>query len=114
MAVSAYGDPSKLQVFPMGSDAAILFTSITGTLVEVRSSFRFVRDTHKHIVVLRLSTVETFGKTSPAPSIAGSLSSSSESFIRDHSESFHHDKRHDIRSGSKHTYNNFARFTCNI
>ncbi|OJA20752.1 hypothetical protein AZE42_12282, partial [Rhizopogon vesiculosus] len=34
VSVSAYGDPSKFQVFPWGADAAILFTSITGALVE--------------------------------------------------------------------------------
>ncbi|KAG1892153.1 hypothetical protein F4604DRAFT_1912886 [Suillus subluteus] len=38
-AVSGYGNPLTLLVFPQGADAAILFTAITGALVE--SSFVF-------------------------------------------------------------------------
>ncbi|OAX34187.1 hypothetical protein K503DRAFT_675545, partial [Rhizopogon vinicolor AM-OR11-026] len=38
--VGAYGDPSIFQVFPWGADAAILFTSITGALVEMYFAFR--------------------------------------------------------------------------
>ncbi|KAJ8586652.1 hypothetical protein M405DRAFT_935240 [Rhizopogon salebrosus TDB-379] len=40
MAVSAYDDPLKLQVFPLATDAAILFTCITGGIVELYFSFR--------------------------------------------------------------------------
>ncbi|KAJ8581638.1 hypothetical protein M405DRAFT_777237 [Rhizopogon salebrosus TDB-379] len=40
MAVSAYDDPSKLQVFPLATDATILFTCITGGIVELYFSFR--------------------------------------------------------------------------
>ncbi|KAJ8586654.1 hypothetical protein M405DRAFT_935241 [Rhizopogon salebrosus TDB-379] len=39
-AVSAYDDPSKLQVFPLATDATILFTCITGGIVESYFSFR--------------------------------------------------------------------------
>jgi hypothetical protein len=38
-AVSGYGNPLTLLIFPQGADAAILFTAITGALVE--SSFVF-------------------------------------------------------------------------
>lgn len=44
MTVSTYGDPLKLQVFPLGADAAILFTSLTGALVEVRLFIEFDGD----------------------------------------------------------------------
>ncbi|KAG1752502.1 uncharacterized protein EDB91DRAFT_1343546, partial [Suillus paluster] len=40
LTVSAYGNPSSLQVFPLGADAAILFTGITGLLVESSFAFR--------------------------------------------------------------------------
>lgn len=39
-AVSGYGNPLTLSVFPLGADAAILFTAITGTLVESCFAFR--------------------------------------------------------------------------
>lgn len=39
-AVSGYGDPLTLLVFPLGADAAILFTAITGALVESSFAFR--------------------------------------------------------------------------
>jgi hypothetical protein len=41
MAVSAYDDPSKLQVFPLATDATITFTCITGGIVEVSSFIEF-------------------------------------------------------------------------
>lgn len=114
MAVSAYDDPSKLQVFPFGTDAAILFTGTTGALVEVRFFIYFVGDTHQHIVILRISTLEAFGKTFLAPSRAGTLSSSSGSCDRNHSESFHDVKCYGVCSRSKYTYNGFTRFTRNL
>ncbi|KAG1755404.1 hypothetical protein EDB19DRAFT_1901621 [Suillus lakei] len=40
VAVSAYDDPLRLQVFPWGADATILFTAITGVLVESSFAFR--------------------------------------------------------------------------
>ncbi|KAG2156349.1 hypothetical protein DEU56DRAFT_937435 [Suillus clintonianus] len=40
VAVSTYGDPLRLQVFPWGADATILFTAITGVLVESPFAFR--------------------------------------------------------------------------
>ncbi|KAG2073540.1 hypothetical protein BDR04DRAFT_1094450 [Suillus decipiens] len=39
-AVSGYGNPLTLLVFPLGADAAILFTAITGALVESSFAFR--------------------------------------------------------------------------
>ncbi|KAG1806530.1 uncharacterized protein HD556DRAFT_319491 [Suillus plorans] len=39
-AVSAYDDPSKLQMLPLASAATILFTGITGALVESYFAFR--------------------------------------------------------------------------
>ncbi|KAG2115907.1 uncharacterized protein F5147DRAFT_675158 [Suillus discolor] len=39
-AVSAYDDPSKLQILPLASAATILFTGITGALVESYFAFR--------------------------------------------------------------------------
>ncbi|KAG1892155.1 hypothetical protein F4604DRAFT_1912888 [Suillus subluteus] len=40
VAVSGYGNPLTLLVFPLGADAAILFTAITGALVESSFAFR--------------------------------------------------------------------------
>ncbi|KAG0709917.1 hypothetical protein DFH29DRAFT_1065096 [Suillus ampliporus] len=40
VAVSGYGNPLSLQIFPLGADAAILFTGITGLLVESSFAFR--------------------------------------------------------------------------
>jgi hypothetical protein len=37
IAVSGYGNPLTLLIFPLGADVAILFTAITGALVGVRS-----------------------------------------------------------------------------
>ncbi|KAG2156350.1 hypothetical protein DEU56DRAFT_975927 [Suillus clintonianus] len=39
-AVSGYGNPLTMLVFPLGADAAILFTAITGALVESSFAFR--------------------------------------------------------------------------
>ncbi|KAG2042140.1 hypothetical protein BDR03DRAFT_997063 [Suillus americanus] len=39
-AVSGYGNPLTLLIFPLGADAAILFTAITGALVESSFAFR--------------------------------------------------------------------------
>ncbi|KAG2349193.1 hypothetical protein BDR05DRAFT_1028760 [Suillus weaverae] len=43
VAVSGYGDPSRFEVFPWGADATILFTGITGTLIELSFAFRLWR-----------------------------------------------------------------------
>ncbi|KAG2155077.1 uncharacterized protein EDB93DRAFT_1131124 [Suillus bovinus] len=40
VAVSGYGNPLTLSIFPLGADAAILFTAITGALVESSFAFR--------------------------------------------------------------------------
>ncbi|KAG0709922.1 hypothetical protein DFH29DRAFT_1074870 [Suillus ampliporus] len=40
VAVSSYGNPLLLQVFPLAADATILFTGITGVLVELSFAFR--------------------------------------------------------------------------
>ncbi|KAG0709915.1 hypothetical protein DFH29DRAFT_21459 [Suillus ampliporus] len=40
VAVSGYGNPLSLQIFPLGADAVILFTGITGLLVESSFAFR--------------------------------------------------------------------------
>ncbi|KAG1833542.1 hypothetical protein EV424DRAFT_1365862 [Suillus variegatus] len=40
VAVSGYGNPLTLLIFPLGADAAILFTAITGALVESSFAFR--------------------------------------------------------------------------
>lgn len=39
-AVSGYGNPLTMLVFPLGADAVILFTAITGALVESSFAFR--------------------------------------------------------------------------
>jgi hypothetical protein len=41
IAVSGYGNPLTLLIFPLGADVAILFTAITGALVGVRSFLKF-------------------------------------------------------------------------
>jgi hypothetical protein len=64
--------------------------------------------------VLRISIVEAFEKYSFAPFRAGTLSSGSVSFTRDYSESFWHDKRQGVRSGSKCAYNGFAHFASGL
>lgn len=40
VAVSGYGNPLTLLIFPLGADAVILFTAITGILVELFFAFR--------------------------------------------------------------------------
>ncbi|KAG1906911.1 uncharacterized protein F5891DRAFT_999328 [Suillus fuscotomentosus] len=41
VAVSGYGNPLTLSVFPLGADAAILFTAITGNTIYMQSCFAF-------------------------------------------------------------------------
>lgn len=44
VAVSGYGNPLTLLIFPLGADVAILFTAITGALVGVRSLIKNLMD----------------------------------------------------------------------
>ena len=46
MTVSTYDDPLKFQVLPLAADAAILFTIITGALVQVRIFIEFDGEAH--------------------------------------------------------------------
>ena len=96
MVVSAYGDPLKLQVFPLAADATILFNALIAGLVEVRFFIGFEDVTHRHVVLLCISTVEAFEKPSSASSLAGNLFINSIWFTRDRSESFHDAKPCDI------------------
>jgi hypothetical protein len=41
MAVNAYDDPLELEIFPLATDATVLFTCITGGIVEVSPFIEF-------------------------------------------------------------------------
>ncbi|KAG1815696.1 uncharacterized protein BJ212DRAFT_1358074 [Suillus subaureus] len=97
-AVSAYDDPSKLQILPLAAAATILFTGITGALVEVRFLVEIDSDTHLHLVVLCFSTMEGVEKTSSSLSLPGALCNSSGCLPCDHGASFQNNKRCDVRN----------------
>lgn len=51
-AVSAYDDPSKLQIFPLSAAATTLFTGITGALVESYFAFRLWKLSKRYFLPL--------------------------------------------------------------
>lgn len=111
-AVRAYDDPSELQILPLSAAATILFTGITGGLVEVGSLLEFDGNTHLYVVVLRLSTLEAFEKTFSSTSLASTLRDSSGRLPRDHGASFQNVKHCGIRNRSKHVDHACAHFAC--
>jgi hypothetical protein len=111
-AVSAYDDPLKLQILPLAAAAIILFTGITGALVEVGFFVKFYGDTHLHVVILCLSTMESFEKASSSLFLPGTLHNSSGCLTRYIDASFQNNKHCGIRNRSKHDNNACAHFAC--